>query len=79
MSTNQDFGNAWGGQQMLAGVSDVAMLLGVSEQTVRRRVADGSIPQGVRIGNLRRWDRAALERWIASGCPRPSAEGADRA
>ena len=74
MSTGRKESGRVGGRR-LGGVGDVASLLGVSEQTVRRRLADGTLPPGVRIGVLRRWDLDTIESWIAAGCPKQESEG----
>ncbi len=29
----------------------------------------GRLPAGVKLGSLRRWDKAELEAWISAGCP----------
>lgn len=44
---------------------EVAEVLGVSLLTVRRRIADGTLP-AVRIGRRIVVPRAALERWLDS-------------
>lgn len=47
----------------------VAAFLNCSQRHVTRQVSAGRLPAPVRIGVLRRWPRAALERWIDEGCP----------
>jgi predicted DNA-binding transcriptional regulator AlpA len=37
---------------------------------VRRLVDAGRAPQPVRLGRSCRWPRAAVETWIAAGCPK---------
>jgi excisionase family DNA binding protein len=48
-------------------VAEVAMQLGVSEPTIRRRVADGSL-RAVKLGDSRncavRIPRSALDEWL---------------
>jgi prophage regulatory protein len=46
-----------------------AELLGVSSRHVRRLVDAGRCPPPVRLGGCVRWPRAAVEAWIADGCP----------
>jgi excisionase family DNA binding protein len=46
----------------------LAEMLLVSRATVRRRLADGTLPASLRIGGLRRWDLDVVEAWIAGGC-----------
>jgi len=47
----------------------VAALLACSTKTVYRLNDRGALPSPVRIGGLLRWPRAAIEQWIAEGCP----------
>jgi excisionase family DNA binding protein len=51
-------------------VDTLAELLGVSARHVRRLVDAGRAPQPVRLGRSCRWPRAAVETWIAAGCPK---------
>jgi excisionase family DNA binding protein len=53
---------------VLLNARDVARLLGCSWRHVFRLADRGEMPWGVKVGRLRRWDRASLEAWIASGC-----------
>ncbi len=48
----------------LVGVRDTAAVLGCSVATVWRKVADGTIPQPVRIGGMTRWSEAELAAFI---------------
>ena len=52
-------------------VTDVAAMLACSPRSVYRLADAGRIPPPVRIGGLVRWPWAALEKWIAEGCPVP--------
>jgi excisionase family DNA binding protein len=47
----------------------IARILKVSAATVRRMARAGRMPGSVRIGDLHRWDIAAVNRWIDAGCP----------
>lgn len=47
-----------------------AELIAVSTRTARRLVDAGKAPQPVRLGKCVRFSRAAVERWLADGCPR---------
>lgn len=61
------------GQEMtpeLLPVDCVAGMIGASQRTVWRLSAAGVMPGPVKIGALRRWRRAELLDWIASGAPR---------
>ena len=53
----------------LLDVRAVAALLGVSTRHVYRLADGGRMPRPLKLGGARRWDRAAIEGWIASGCP----------
>jgi excisionase family DNA binding protein len=54
----------------LLDVKKVAGILGVSQRTVWRLADSGRMIRPLALsGNLRRWNRAALEAWIADGCP----------
>jgi excisionase family DNA binding protein len=50
-------------------VEAFARVLGVSSRHVRRLVDAGKCPAPVRLGRSCRWSRAAVETWIADGCP----------
>ena len=52
-------------------VTGVAKMLACSPRSIYRLADAGRIPPPVRIGGLVRWPRAALEKWIAEGCPVP--------
>ena len=53
----------------LLDVQAVATLLGCSPRTVYRLSDSGKMPSPVKLGALIRWNRAAVEEWIAAGCP----------
>ncbi len=48
----------------------VAERLGCSWRTVYRLADVGELPEGVKVGRLRRWDATEIESWISQGCPR---------
>ena len=50
-------------------VDDVARILVCSARTVYRLTDANRLPSPVRLGSLVRWPRAAIENWIAQGCP----------
>jgi prophage regulatory protein len=57
----------------LLNVDAVAQLLGVSARHVYRLADGGRMPRPLKLGGARRWDRLAIEEWIASGCsPTPT-------
>lgn len=45
---------------LLLNVREAAALLGISVATFWRRVADGTIPQQVKVGTLSRWPRSEI-------------------
>jgi excisionase family DNA binding protein len=57
-------------QMRMLNINEVAEALDCSVMTVRRMIDRSTIPAPTTIGErLIRWDEAALERWIAAGCP----------
>jgi excisionase family DNA binding protein len=52
------------GQRKLLSVPEVAELLHVSVKSVREHVRAGHIPS-LKVGHLRRFNPASLEKWIA--------------
>jgi len=53
----------------LLSADDLAKQLSCSPRHVRRLSDRGAMPTPVRLGGLVRWERSAIERWIAAGCP----------
>jgi len=53
----------------LVTADDLAKQLSCSPRHVRRLSDRGAMPTPIRLGGLVRWERSAIERWIASGCP----------
>ena len=54
----------------LLSIKQLAALLGVAERTVSRLVDRRQAPTPVRLGRCVRWEREAIEQWIADGCPK---------
>jgi len=54
---------------LLVGKAQAARLTGISARSVDRLVSCGRFPPPVRLGGRVLWDRKALERWVAAGCP----------
>jgi excisionase family DNA binding protein len=52
-------------RQLLWTVKQVAQALGIGERTVWKFSATGEIPAPIRIGRSKRWDRTAIEDWLA--------------
>src|SRR5262245_58319635 len=52
-------------EPLLWTLEQASQALGLSERTLKRRAADGTIPGVVRIGRSLRFSRRALEDWIA--------------
>jgi len=53
----------------LLDVRQVAAMLGCSPRHIYRLADRGAMPRPVKLGGLVRWCRAAIEIWIADGCP----------
>jgi len=56
-------------ENALIDVQQLAELLSCSTRHVYRLSDAGKMPGPVRLGSLVRWNRAAIEEWIAAGCP----------
>lgn len=54
---------------ILIDIRQLASLLSCSTRHVRRLVDAGRLMPPIRLGTLPRWDRHAIARWIATGCP----------
>jgi excisionase family DNA binding protein len=54
---------------------EAARRYGCGWRTLYRLADRGSIPPGIRLGALRRWDAAAIDAHIAAGCPPLRREG----
>ena len=65
------------GQAKLLHVGAVAELLACSTRHVNRLADAGRMPAPIRLGALVRWQRAAIDEWIAAGCPTCVKEGSD--
>ena len=59
----------------LLDVQSVAELLDCSARHVYRLSHAGRMPAPVKLGTLVRWSKAAIEDWIAGGCPACRQEG----
>ncbi len=55
---------------LLIDVNDVAAMLKCSARHVWRLADAGKMPRPYKVGALCRWNRTAIERWVADGCPR---------
>ncbi len=54
----------------LLDVEGVATLLSVSARHVFRLSDAGRMPRPIKLGGSVRWDRSAIDKWIAESCPR---------
>jgi excisionase family DNA binding protein len=57
---------------LLLSLDQAAILMGVSDRTLKRMAASGALPQGAvcrPFGRARLFNRPILERWVAEGCP----------
>jgi excisionase family DNA binding protein len=55
---------------LLIDTDQAGVILGVSSRTIKRMVAEGTIPGVTRVGRCLRFRRLELEAWIAKGCPK---------
>ncbi len=55
-------------------VHEVAELLGISGDTVERRVAEGRFPRPLPLGRRRRWSASVVRAWLESGGAMTEAE-----
>jgi len=53
-------------EQVLLNVREVARLLHLGERTIWKLSTTGELPSPIRIGRSRRWDRRAIEAWLAA-------------
>ncbi len=64
---------------LLIDVNDLAEMLKCSPRHVWRMADAGKMPRPHKLGALCRWDRGAIEQWVAQGCPacrqRPAPKG----
>jgi excisionase family DNA binding protein len=51
--------------------AQLAALLQLSEQTIKRMTKLGDLPGVLRFGRSVRYCRKTIEKWIEDGCPRP--------
>ena len=54
----------------LLDVKTVSEILACSTRHVYRMADAGFMPRPVKLGQLVRWRRAELTRWLSQGCPR---------
>ena len=50
-------------------VQDVAERLNCSSRLIYSMKSYGRMPLPIKLGKLVRWNRDAIEKWIADGCP----------
>ena len=60
----------------LIDVKAMAGLLGCSSRHVTRLEEAGQLPPAVKLGRLSRWNREAVQKWLADGCPPVAAKTA---
>lgn len=51
---------------------EAAKLLGISRNTFSLMIAKNQLPAPAMIGNRKFWPKKELEKWISSGCKKPS-------
>ena len=50
-------------------VDSLAVVLGCSTRHVRRLADMGAMPRPIHLGRLVRWNKNAVDQWLAAGCP----------
>lgn len=58
---------------LLIDVIATAALVKVSTRTVTRWSDAGIMPKGRKLGNLVRWSKAEIQKWVDDGCPKMGA------
>ena len=53
----------------LLDIRQIAGLLCCSSRHVQRLADSGKMPRPIHLGSLLRWPKAAIESWVAAGCP----------
>lgn len=56
--------------RFLIDVKIVAKKYDADERSIQRWANDGTIPPGVKLGSLRKWDASEIDAHISAGCPR---------
>jgi predicted DNA-binding transcriptional regulator AlpA len=56
-------------ETLLLGLTDAATFIGVSRSELDRMDKAGRVVSPVGLGKWRKWSKAILRRWAASGCP----------
>ena len=57
-------------------IQQVADILRCSPRHVQRLADAEKMPRPVRLGNLLRWQKLAIEEWVSAGCPTSESRGA---
>lgn len=53
--------------------ADAARMLAITQKQFTAMVERGDAPEGVMLGNQRRWSESDLRCWIRAGCPTAAA------
>lgn len=53
----------------LINAHELANILGISQRTIWRLIANGKLIQPIRIGTSVRWRLEQVNQWIENGCP----------
>lgn len=54
----------------LLNLKEVSELLQISKRTVYRLIAQGKLPNFIKIGGSIRWKSEDINLWVENGCPR---------
>lgn len=56
-------------ESLLIDIRTLSALLDRSIAALERDATAGRLPRAVRLGGSRKWVRAEIEEWVATGCP----------
>ena len=57
----------------LVSATELAELLSISERSLYRLKSTNQLPEPIKLGGCVRWRLTEIQKWIAQGCPRPTA------
>lgn len=48
----------------LLNAKEIAGLLGISLRKLEQMISEGELPEYVKLGRIRRWDEAQIQKWL---------------